>query len=312
MKKRSKILLLFSGGLDSIIAAKILEKAGAKVKGITFSSVFFDAEKALRNAKKINLKIISKDISQKHLKIVKKPKYGWGKNLNPCIDCHALMLKEAQKTAQKNSFDGLATGEVLGQRPFSQNLQALKIIEKQTGLENEILRPLSAKVLEKTVLEKKGSIEREKLLNIVGRSRKIQLQLARKFKITDYPTPSGGCILTDPEFSKKAKKLLKINPKAQIKDFTLIKQGRLFSKNKSLIIVGRNQQENKTIENQAIKDDILLELKIIPGPLALIRTFQKTPTDEKRKIIEYCKQKILTYSPKAKGKNRFEFQQENM
>ena len=240
-----KALALISGGLDPILAALLIKKQGIRVHGLVFKSCFF----SVFSVKKIHL--ITKDISQKHLKIVKNPPHGYGKRANPCIDCHLLMFKEAKKIMLEKSYNFIISGEVLGQRPFSQNKNSLALIEKKAGLKGLILRPLSAKLLPITIPEQKGWVKREKLLDISGRSRKTQLKLAKKFKIKNYSAPGTSCILTDPQFSKRLFKLLKINPKCTINDINLLKLGRHFWHPErsvlkgrtfiSLIAIGRNQ-----------------------------------------------------------------------
>jgi len=278
--KKAKALVLLSGGLDSILAAKILKNQGIKVTALSFKSYFFNtvaAEKAAKNLK-IPLKII--DFSKEHLEMVKNSKYGYGKTINPCIDCHILMLKKAKGIMKKEKFDLVATGEVVGERSMSQSLPALKLIEKESSLKGYLLRPLSAKLLEETVPEKKGLISRERLLNISGRSRNKQIALAKKWKIKWYPTPAGGCLLTDLEFGKRLKELFARYPKCDGNDIKLLKLGRHFWVAKVKIIVGRNEKENKKIEKLAKRGDILIEMKNYPGPLTFIRNYSK------KKIIQ--------------------------
>jgi len=259
--KKTKALVLLSGGLDSILAVKILEAQGVKIKGLGFKSYFFNEKLAKKAARALNIPIKIIDLSKEHLNLVKKPKYGYGKGMNPCIDCHILMLKKAKQIMLKEKFDLVATGEVLGERPMSQNLKSLKLIEKKSGLKGYLLRPLSAKLLEPTIPEKKGLIERKKLLDISGRSRKRQLKLAKKFKIKSYPSPAGGCLLTDLEFSKRLKDLFEKYPRCQGNDIELLKLGRHFWQNKVKIIVGRNEEENKKIRKLAKRGDVLVEMQ---------------------------------------------------
>jgi len=273
--KKTKALVLLSGGLDSILAVKILEAQGVKIKGLGFKSYFFNEKLAKKAAKELNIPIKIIDLSKEHLNLVKKPKYGYGKGMNPCIDCHILMLKKAKNIMLKEKFDLVATGEVLGERPMSQNLKSLKLIEKKSGLKGYLLRPLSAKLLEPTIPEKKGLIERKKLLDISGRSRKRQLKLAKKFKIKSYPSPAGGCLLTDLEFSKKLKDLFEKYPRCQGNDIELLKLGRHFWQDKVKIIVGRNEEENKKIRKLAKRADVLIEMENYPGPLTLVRSYSK-------------------------------------
>lgn len=308
IENKVKALALISGGLDSILAALIIKKQGIKVQGLAFKSLFFDAPIRQPRGCRIPLKII--DISENHFKIVKNPKHGYGKNANPCLDCHLLMLKEAKKLMVKSSrgrptsgwgFDFIITGEVLGQRPFSQNKNSLTLIEKEAGLKGLILRPLSAKLLALTIPEQKGWVKREKLLNISGRSRKTQLELAKKFKLSGFSAPGTSCILTDPEFSKRLFKLLKTNPQCSINDIRLLKLGRHFWQNKNLIIVGRNHEENLHLKKLTQKGDIILEPQSFPGPTILIRSYSAVITNFNLRspIITRAKKLLLKYSPRS-------------
>jgi len=303
--RQNKTLLLLSGGLDSILAAKVLKSQGIKVTALSFKSYFFNvgaAQKAAKNLK-IPLKIV--DFSKEHLKMVKSPKYGYGKSMNPCIDCHSLMLKKAKEIMKKEKFDFVATGEVLGERPMSQNPKALKIVENQSSLKGYLLRPLSAKLLEPTIPEKKGLVDRDKLLDISGRSRRKQISLAKEWKIKHYPTPAGGCLLTDPGFSKRLKELFDKYLNCDGNDIGLLKLGRHFWERKVKIIVGRNKKENKTIKKLAKKGDILIEMKNYPGPLTLIRAYSKKKIPQK--IIKKAKNLTQYYSTKARNKKDIKF-----
>lgn len=303
--KNVKALVLLSGGLDSILAVKILKNQEIKVTALSFKSYFFNigaAQKAAKNLK-IPLKII--DFSKEHLKMVKNPKYGYGKSMNPCIDCHILMLKKAREIMKKERFDLVATGEVLGERPMSQNLKALKIIETQSSLKGYLLRPLSAKLLEVTIPEKKGLVNRDKLLDIAGRSRKRQIALAKKSKIKYYPTPAGGCLLTDSGFGQRLKKLFQLYPQSNGNDVELLKYGRHFIKNKIKIIVGRNDQENKSIKQLVKRGDILIEMENYPGPSTLIRNYSKKKTSQK--FIEEASYLTQYYALKARDKKDVKF-----
>ncbi|MDD5489917.1 MAG: tRNA 4-thiouridine(8) synthase ThiI [Candidatus Moranbacteria bacterium] len=295
-QSRKKALLLFSGGLDSILAAKILARQGIEATALTFVSYFFDAEQAKKSAEENKIKILTKDFSKKHFEIVRQPCFGHGAGMNPCVDCHLLMLKKAKKIAAREKFDIIATGEVLGQRPMSQNIEALKLIEREAGLVREILRPLSAKSLPETEMEKTGVVDRGKLLGISGRGRKEQIELAKKFGVKNYPSPAGGCILTDKEYSKKLRELIEKAKTIEERDLKLLRLGRHFWKGSEKIILGRNHVENIALKKLAERGDTLLELKNIPGPLALVR-------GKNRKAIELAKEKILKYAKKSENKN---------
>lgn len=306
-KNKAKALVLLSGGLDSILAVKILQEQGIKVVGVSFKSCFFDEKTAKKAADNLKIPLRVVDFSFGHLKMVKNPKYGYGKTMNPCIDCHIMMLAEARKIMEKEKFDFVATGEVLGERPMSQNQKALGLIEKESFLTGYLLRPLSAKLLKPTVPEKEGLVDRNKLLAISGRSRKKQIELAKKWRIDDYPTPAGGCLLTDFEFGKKLKDLFAVNPKCGDNDIQLLKYGRHFwaAADKTKIIVGRNEKENGILQKLAGKRDVLIEMEEYPGPLTLVRNYAAKEVSIKN--IE--KAKILTqqYSNKAKGKKDVKF-----
>jgi tRNA U34 2-thiouridine synthase MnmA/TrmU len=272
----TKALVLFSGGLDSLLAVKILEKQGIKAEGICFVSNFFDCKKAQEAAKENNIKLHIKDISREMVNLVKNPERGFGRNMNPCIDCHALMIKLAGRFAREEEFDLIATGEVLGQRPFSQNKQALREVVKKSGV--DVLRPLSAKLLEETSFESRGLADRNKLEDIQGRERKKQEYLARELGIKNYETPAGGCLLTDPEFSSRLRKMKEKKPDFDFKDVELLKRGRIFwfnlKEKPALLVVGRNKEENNELEQLAENGDLVVKTKSVTGPVSLLRNFK--------------------------------------
>ena len=291
-KAKTGALFLFSGGLDSILAVKLLQEQGIKVAGLNFVSYFFNSDLAKKAAKNLNIKLKIIDFSDEHLAMVKNPQYGYGKAINPCIDCHILMLKKAKEVREQFSVNLVATGEVLGERPMSQNKQALELITKQSGLKGYLLRPLSAQLLKPTIPEKKGLVDRNKLLDISGRSRKRQIALAKKWGIKEYPTPAGGCLLTDLQFGQRLKELFKQWPDCQGNDVQLLKLGRHFWIKDNKIIVGRNQAENKEIKQLAQKGDMLIEPKDFPGPTILIRG---RPKLSKESLIK-AKELMIKYS----------------
>lgn len=303
--KKIKALVLFSGGLDSILVVKLLKNQKIKVIALTFKSYFFNEKIARKSAEKLNTSLKIVDFSEEHLEIVKKPKYGYGKSLNPCLDCHILMFKKAKEIMKKEKFDLVASGEVLNERPMSQNSWALKLVEEESSLKGYLLRPLSAKLLKPTLPERKGWLKREKLLDISGRSRKRQLNLAKKWRIKWYPSPAGGCLLTDPEFGRRLKELFQKFPQCQGNDIELLKLGRHFWEGKIKIIVGRNKAENKKMKELARGSDILIEIRNYPGPLTLMRNYSQRKISQKSlhkafKLTQY-------YSPKARNKNNLEF-----
>lgn len=289
----ARALLLFSGGLDSILSAKILQKQRIDVTALTFESYFFDACEAQKSADANKIKLRIDNFAEKHLKIVKNPCFGRGTGMNPCVDCHLLMLKEAKKIAEKEGFDIVVTGEVLGQRPMSQNMEALKLIEQKAGLAGKILRPLSAKVLPETEYERKNLVNREKLYGFSGRGRKGQIELAKKLRVKYFPSPAGGCILTDKEFSKKLRELLERVEKTKPSDFALLRIGRHFWSGNTRIILGRNHEENLALKKLAEKGDMIIEPENFPGPTALLRG------DIINGDIETAKQKVAEYMKNA-------------
>jgi tRNA U34 2-thiouridine synthase MnmA/TrmU len=295
----AKCLLLFSGGLDSLLVGKILAKQKIEFVPVCFKSYFFGPELAEKSVRELRLRLRTVDISKKQLKIVKNPEYGRGRGLNPCIDCHLLMIKEAKKIMEKEKFDFLATGEVLGERPFSQRKEILKLIEEKADLTGLILRPLSAKLLDPTIPEKRGWIDRTKLFSIKGKSRKPQISLAKKFKIKKFPNPSGGCLLTDPQYAEKLNFLMKKNPAFDGNDAEILRKGRIFWEEDFLIAVGRNEKENGELKKLKNKKDRILEPKNFPGPTVLVRGFDK---DIKKEILNKTKKLLIKYSKKLPEK----------
>lgn len=238
--------------------------------GITFATPFFTPETAMKAAEQLKLPLEVEDFTEEHMVVVKNPAYGHGKNLNPCIDCHALMVKKAGQYMEKIGAQFIITGEVLGERPKSQNYKSLGIVEKESGYQGLVLRPLSARHLPPTIPEEKGWVDREKLGDIQGRSRKPQMAMAEKYGLKEYPTPAGGCLLTVEAFSQKLKDLLTEKPDPHRLDLELLKVGRHFRLDPGIkLVVGRNHEENKKIESLAQEGDRILYAADIPGPTAL-------------------------------------------
>jgi len=267
-----KALSLFSGGLDSILAVMLIEEQGADVLGFFFETPFFSSQKAIQSARYIGLALKVVDITDRFLEIMLNPRHGYGKGLNPCIDCHALMLKIAGEMLKREGADFIISGEVLGQRPMSQNLRSLSIISRDSGFKDLILRPLSAKRLPETLPEKEGWVIRERLLGLSGRSRHPQMELAKKFGIKEYPAPAGGCLLTEEVFSRRLRDLISINPEFSRQDIELLKWGRHFRiSEKTKIVVGRNQKENEMISSLRREGDAILIVESFPGPTVLAK-----------------------------------------
>ncbi|MGD8388278.1 MAG: tRNA 4-thiouridine(8) synthase ThiI [Desulfobacteraceae bacterium] len=266
-----KALSVFSGGLDSLLASELLRVQGIDVLALFFQTPFFDAHKARQYAEQIRLPLRVVDITESHLEVVKHPAHGYGENMNPCIDCHTLMIRTAGDLLEEEGASFIATGEVLGQRPMSQNRKALSIVERECGYAGLVLRPLSAKRLPPTLAEEKGWVNREELKGFSGRSRKPQMALARELGIRDYPSPAGGCLLTDRTFTVRLKDLLASDPNPEIRDIDRLKVGRHFRIGRNIkVIVGRNKRENQVIQSLASEADTILQTVNVPGPTALL------------------------------------------
>ncbi len=267
----SKALGLLSGGLDSSLAALTLKRQGVEVVCIAFVTPFFGAAKAEKAARQMDIPLIVKPIGDVHLEMVKNPVYGYGKNMNPCIDCHAMMFRIAGEVMAEQGFDFLFSGEVLGQRPMSQNLSALQAVAKHSGMAGRILRPLSARLLPVTPMEEAGLVDRSRLLDIQGRSRRRQEELARAWGLADYPASGGGCLLTEKSFSGRLRDLFTHQPGATVIDIELLKLGRQFRLSpRAKLTLGRNQGDNEGIEALTRPEDILLRLVDCTGPLGLV------------------------------------------
>ncbi|MBE9487022.1 MAG: thiamine biosynthesis protein [Chloroflexi bacterium] len=265
-----KALGIVSGGLDSTLAAMTLIRQGIKVTGISFVTPFFGAEKAKAAAKAIGHPLITQEIGEIHLKMLKNPKYGYGRNMNPCIDCHALMFRMAGEMMEKEGYDFLFSGEVLGQRPMSQNADALRSVANLSGYPDRILRPLSAKRLPITPMEEQGWVDREQLLDIQGRSRKQQQRLAREWDYPDFPSSGGGCLLTEVGFSNQLRDLLKHTPNATVDNIELLKYGRQFRLSATAkLVLGRHQSDNDRLHTFARDGQLKLRCSDFSGPLGI-------------------------------------------
>ncbi len=266
-----RTLALISGGLDSLLAAKIIQDQGVEVIGLHFKIPFCKLN-IRKKFPDIGIKIIEADLGNEFLNLIRKPRYGFGTNMNPCIDCKILMFSKAKELMPGLGARFIVSGEVLGQRPMSQNKQALKLIKERSGLDDLLLRPLSALFFTPSLAEKEGWVKRDQLLNFNGRSRNAQVQLARDLGILKYSTPSGGCLLTDPNFSKRLKELLAHN-ELSLDNLELLKIGRHFRiGERTRLVVGRNENENSPISRLAKPPDYLLSpQKDLAGPTCLIR-----------------------------------------
>jgi tRNA U34 2-thiouridine synthase MnmA/TrmU len=275
----TKAIALLSGGLDSLLAILLMRKQNIDVTAVTFlmhfgcdmsdtSSCTSDASSV---AARFGFTVKMCHLADKFTEIVKNPKFGHGKNMNPCLDCRILMLKEAKVLMEMTGADFIVTGEVLGQRPMSQRMDTFPKIDRESGLEGLVLRPLTAQHLSPTKPEVDGLVDRDQLMGIVGRGRKEQIALAAELGLTEYPAPAGGCLLTEPNFSHRLKELLAHEPDPSLKSLHLLRVGRHFRlKGGQKIIVGRDEGENDRLESLADSGDLMLVVTDAPSPLTLV------------------------------------------
>ncbi len=274
-----KAVALFSGGLDSSLAILTLLRQGIDVTAITFLNHFgcsIDDKSSCSKdpfptAKKFGFEVKLSHLGDKFFEIVKNPKYGHGKNMNPCIDCRILMLSEARELMDMIGADFLVTGEVLGQRPMSQRKDTFPVIDREAGVERYVLRPLSAKLMKVTIPEQEGIVDRDLLYDFHGRSRKPQMALAEEFGLTDYAAPAGGCLLTEPNYSLRLKELLAHCKDPDYKDINLLRIGRHFRVSpKCKVIVGRNKEENEVLLSTADSEDYKMFVEGYGSPITIV------------------------------------------
>ena len=265
-------LSLLSGGLDSQLAVRVLERAGAYVECVAFESPFFSADRARGAASALGVKLHVVDFTADIVALVKAPPHGFGGAMNPCIDCHAAMIRRAGEMMRELGYDFVATGEVRGQRPMSQNAQSLLTVEKASGMKGRLLRPMSAKLLEPTIPELEGKLDRESLLDISGRSRERQIALAAEFGIVDYPSPAGGCKLTEEGFSRRLDDLMRHEGIDRLDLVRLLAVGRRFRlPGGSSVVLGRDRGENELLEGLQIEGALLFRpSRGVPGATALV------------------------------------------
>lgn len=274
----TKAIGCISGGLDSTLAVCLMQKQNIEVVALhvlhLWRPLSSDAQakpRAVRDIEARGMRVETIDAIEADLEIVRHPDHGFGKRMNPCIDCRIWTLRQARRLMEEEGADFVFTGEVLGQRPMSQHRQALALVEREAGLDDRLLRPLSAKRLTPTLPEREGLVNREALLGLAGRSRKPQMALAAEFGITDYPSPAGGCLLTDPAFAYRLRELLE-HDEATVADVELLKVGRHFRlPDGSRVVVGRHHEDNLMLEPLFRDGDVCLEIADLPGPTTLLR-----------------------------------------
>lgn len=287
---------MFSGGLDSLLAARLLRDQGIELHLVTFLNPFHPhlntfPDKIRVAAATLGVEVSLVEMDDDYLDLVRTPKHGYGKNINPCIDCRIYQLKRAKKMMEQMGASFLATGEVLGERPMSQRRDALQLIEKEAGVQGFVVRPLSAKLLDPTRAETAGIVDREKFLDIRGRSRRRQMEMAAALGIDSYPTPAGGCLLTDRNFSVRLTDLIEHN-RLTFSEIELLKVGRHFRiSSDTKIVVGRNKDENSRMRELLLPDDVLVEPTDFMGPDAIIRGADSFETRQTacRLVVRYSK-----------------------
>lgn len=266
MKKAGTAVVLYSGGLDSSLALEIVREWGVKTHPLHIAHEFLSSQQL---PSVVGLKTI--DVTEEFAQIVQEPEHGYGKNLNPCIDCRILMLKKAKEYMAELSADFVVTGEVLEQRQMSQRMDTMRLIEKKAGLDGLVVRPLSGALLPATLPETRGLIDRNKMLKIRGRSRRLSLELARQKKLAEFFSPSGGCLLTDPGFCRRLADVLRFGQRLSAGDIELLKIGRHFRlAPEAKLIVGRNEEENAKIDRLANQNRYFFWVPDTGSPNALL------------------------------------------
>ncbi len=297
----AKAVVLYSGGLDSSLALNIVKEWGIKVFPLHIAHKLLSGQ---RLPVVPDLKIV--DVTEEFAQIVQKPEYGYGKNLNPCIDCRILMLKKAKEYMAEVKADFVVTGEVLDQRQMSQRLDTLMLIEKKAGLEGMVVRPLCGALLPPTIPEKEGLINHKDLLKIKGRSRRLSLEVAKNRNVNDFLSPSGGCLLTDPGFCRRLADVLRFQETIGAFDIELLKIGRHFRiAPEAKLIVGRNEEENKKIEEMADESYILFYVPDTGSPNALLlgeKKYAKTAAAITARYSDKKKEPKVEVFFKHKGK----------
>ena len=294
---RCRGLGLLSGGLDSQLAVRVLERAGAYVEGVSFSTPFFDCTAARRAAAALGIRLHVVDFTDDVIALIENPPHGFGGAMNPCIDCHAAMIRRAGEMLAERGFDFVATGEVQGQRPMSQNRQSLGVVERSSGLAGRLVRPLSARLLAPTVPETEGRLDRNMLLDISGRARNRQIALAAEFGIKEYPSPAGGCKLTEAGFCRKLRDLKDHEGLGDRRLVELLAVGRRFRlPDGSSVILGRDRAENALLGAQR---GTVVALDGVPGPTALV------PVARSEADLELARGIVRAWSRGGTGRERY-------
>ena len=316
MSNAVRAISLFSGGLDSICATRLVMDQGIEVIALKFVTPFFgyellaDPEAYYREIrKKYGISVQLVDISGAYLEMLRQPAHGFGKYFNPCIDCKIFMLERALAMLDELGAAFLITGEVLGQRPMSQRRDTLNVIERDSKTRGLLLRPLSAQLMKETEAEKKGLVEREKLLDFSGRGRSRQIELARSMGIVDFPNAAGGCILADPILSRRIALIYSgdfvvSHDMFEVNDILLMLIGRQYRlPGGGWLILGRDEKENIRIDKLREPGDVWLDIDERPGPTALLRRAGNYYSSEelKKEDIVRAAGLVTRYAKKVDG-----------
>ncbi len=304
-KEKKKVIALLSGGLDSQLAVRMMQEQGFDVSAVAIKTPFCDFDcgrgcgfEIRERADDLNVNLKTVYLGDEYIEMLKHPKHGIGAGFNPCVDCRTMMFDAAKKHMEEIGAEFIISGEVLGQRPMSQHAPALRVIEKESGLVGKIVRPLSAGLLPETDPEKEGLIKRENLGMIKGRTRRNQLDMAKKYGIENPPNAGGGCLLTEPQFGIKAKDLFEHVETPTINDIDLLKIGRHFRLDEETkFVVGRNKDENEMIKAIALPKDILLEARDHLGPVSILRG------KNTKSHVEFAASVTLRYSDAPKNQD---------
>jgi len=303
MNERYDALSLFSGGLDSLLAHKLVQRQGLRILGLHFVSPFFGKPHLLDHWRATyGVDVVDVDVGEAYVRMLERgPAHGLGSALNPCVDCKILMLAHAKTLLAQYGARFLVSGEVVGQRPMSQRRDALNAIRRDADVKDLLLRPLSALVLEPTPMEESGLVDRSRLLNAAGRGRAKQLALAAEMGITEIPTPGGGCRLTEKEPSARYAPIFRHRPSPSAHDFLLANTGRQFWSGPHWLAVGRDQADNERLAALVREDDIVLDLSELPSPLAVLRLHPDARgTVQEDALVADAAAFAASYSPKAR------------
>lgn len=274
---KAKAISLLSGGLDSLLASRIMIDLGIEVVGLHFTSPLCnaikddDGHRALRAGKELGIEVIVRDKGEDYLDIIRNPRHGYGKNMNPCIDCRIYMLQLTRHIMDEEGASFVITGEVLGQRPMSQRSATIHLIENESGLKGRILRPLSAKLFPPTIPETEGVVDRTRLFDLGGRSRTRQYEMTREYGLREYAPPGGGCLLTDRIYSRKLRDLLDHDRGFDMTEIGLLRLGRHFRLQGKRFVFGRNKEENDYLEEFLAPPYRLIQPKDFRGPSGIVK-----------------------------------------